>query len=85
MDNLLDDACGICRLRVIWMQFEVLEFDRIGYVKKCGIIGLRFAHIPWFIVPIWREKCRSCNRRIFMIKSFFHGQNILEISFENVL
>jgi hypothetical protein len=46
MDNLLDDACGICRFRVIWMQFEVFEFERIGDVKYGGIIGLGFAQIP---------------------------------------
>jgi len=66
------------------MQFEVFEFNRIVDVKYGGIIGLRFAQILWFVVPIWREKCRSYNTRGFMIKSFFHGQNILEISFENV-
>jgi hypothetical protein len=35
-------------------------------------------------MPIWREQFGGCNGRVFMIKSFFHGEDILKRGFENI-
>jgi hypothetical protein len=66
------------------MYSEVFEFDRVCNVKYGSIVGLWFGKISWLKILVFREKFCNCNGRVFMIKSFFHNQNVLKIGFENV-